>query len=109
MKTLEDNDIALVIKPNIKDGSWAGTVDINILTMPSPDLSQEAADDLLYLVNGLVACFNLMNTDEVFANRVSVYMEVMKKKDDQAKSIRPTDASGNVIDFNQWTKTKGNA
>jgi hypothetical protein len=50
-----------------------------------------------------------MNTDEVFANRVSVYMEVMKKKDDQAKSIRPKDAAGNVIDFNQWTKTKGNA
>lgn len=105
MITFKDNDIALIVSPNIQDGNWTGTVDINIAAMPTPDLSPQAAEDLLYLVNGLVACFQLMNSDAVFANRVSVYMDKMKQDHDQAESLAPS----NVIALDEWTKTKGTA
>lgn len=105
MIPFEDNDIALVVRPNIKDNAWDGTVDLNIVAMPSPNLSKESADDLLYLVNGLVACFNLLNSDPVFANRVSVYMEKMKEDSDRAESL----VSDKVVHLDQWTKTKGTA
>lgn len=106
MFALNDNDIALIVRPNIKDGNWQGTVDLNILAMPSPDLSQEASEDLLYLVNGLVACFHLMNMDPVFANRVSVYMDKLQQEKDQAESLIGSD---NVVSLDKWTKTKGTA
>jgi hypothetical protein len=106
MITFKDNDIALVIRPNIVDGQWNGTVDLNIAAMPSPELTQSAADDLLYLVNGLVACFHLMNADPVFANRVSVYMDKLKQENDRAESLSAAD---NVIQLDAWTKTKGTA
>ncbi len=105
MIPFEDNDIALVVRPNIKDNAWDGTVDLNIVAMPSPSLSKEAADDLLYMVNGLVACFQLMNNDAVFANKVSVYMEKLSQENDRAESLVPD----NVVKLDQWTKTKGTA
>jgi hypothetical protein len=104
MNVFDDNDIALVLRPNIEEGKWNGTVNLNIVAMPSPNLSQEAADDLLYLVNGLVACFGLMNNDAVFANRVSVYMDKLNKEKDAAQSL-----VSNVVHLDQWTKTKGTA
>lgn len=104
MYPLEDNDIALVVRPLIKDGKWMGTVDLNILSMPTPDLSAESVEDLLYLVNGLVACFHLMNNDQVFANRVSVFMEKLGEDNDKVESL-----GDNVIKLDQWTKTKGTA
>jgi hypothetical protein len=105
MIPFEDNDIALVVRPNIKDNSWDGTVDLNIIAMPSPSLSKQATDDLLYMVNGLVACFQLMNNDAVFANKVSVYMEKLSQENDRAESLVPD----NVVTLDQWTKTKGTA
>jgi hypothetical protein len=106
MKAFEDNDIALVVRPNIVEGKWNGTVDLNILAMPSPELSEEASDELLYLVNGLVACFHLMNNDAVFANRVSVYMDKLKQDNDRAESLSSSD---NVVHLDSWTQTKGTA
>lgn len=102
----KDNDIALVVRPNIVDGQWNGTVDLNIAAMPSPELTQEASDDLLYFVNGLVACFHLMNNDPVFANRVSVYMEKLREENERAESLKGAD---NVVQLDAWTKTKGTA
>jgi hypothetical protein len=107
MNPFKDNDIALIVSPNVVDGAWNGTINLNIAAMPSPDLSDAAADDLLYLVNGLVACFHLMNIDPVFANRVSVYMDKLKKEKDRAESLNT--ATDNVIQLDQWTKTKGTA
>lgn len=105
MAPLNDNDIALVVRPNLQAGKWDGTVNLNIVAMPSPDLSAESAEDLLYMVNGLVACFQLMNSDSTFANRVSVYMAKLREENDQAESLTPD----NVVQLDQWTKTKGTA
>lgn len=106
MNPFQDNDIALIVRPNITDGAWNGTVDLNILAMPSPDLSQEAKDDLLYMVNGLAACFQLLNIDGVFQNKVHAYMEKMAKENDKAENLSVAD---NVIQLDQWTKTRGSA
>ena len=107
MIPFNDNDIALIVRPNLNDGKWDGTVNLNILSMPSPDLSQEAAEDLLYMVNGLVACFHLLNNDAVFANKVSVYMEKLRAEEERAESLQPI--ADNVVQLDQWTKTKGTA
>jgi len=44
MAPLNDNDIALVVRPNLQAGKWDGTVNLNIVAMPSPDLSAESAE-----------------------------------------------------------------
>jgi hypothetical protein len=106
MNSFEDNDIALIVRPNITDGEWNGTVDLNIVSMPSPNLSQEAKDDLLYMVNGLAACFQLLNIDGVFQNKVHAFMEKMAEENDKAEDLGSSD---NVVHLDQWTKTKGNA
>ncbi len=108
MISLKDNDFALVIRPNIIDGEWNQTVDINILAMPAPDLSVEGKEDLMYMINGLVACFHLLNVDGVFQNKVHAYMEKMEREEELNAQINGSEAD-NVIQLDRWTKTKGSA
>lgn len=105
---LQDNDIGLIIRPNIDNKQWAGTVDLQAFVMPPKNLSQESLTDLVYMVHGLVACFNLMNSDEDFANQINAELERMH----EAGEIVPIEtgaSEGNVVHINEWTKTKGNA
>jgi hypothetical protein len=108
MLTLKDNDFALVIRPNIIDGGWNQTVDINILAMPAPDLSVEGKEDLMYMINGLVACFHLLNVDGVFQNKVHAYMSKMEEEEARTAALEGANTD-NVIQLDRWTKTKGSA
>jgi hypothetical protein len=107
---LQPNDLALVIRPNIEGKKWNSAVDLQVVVMPPDDLSKDALSELVYIMHGLIACFNLMNSDEKFATLVSDELERMA----DAGELVPINAEAeptadNVVHINQWTKTKGNA
>jgi hypothetical protein len=105
---LQPNDLALLIRPNIEKKQWNGAVDLQVVVMPPDDLSKDSLSELVYIMHGLIACFNLMNSDEKFATLVSDELERMAN----AGELVPIDVQAtadNVVHINQWTKTKGNA
>ena len=105
---LQANDLGLVIRPNIENKQWNGTVDLQAVVMPPDNLSQESLEELVLILHGLVACFNLMNVDEKFAQTIND--ELVRMAD--AGEIVHIDADttpDNVVRLDQWTKTKGNA
>jgi len=105
---LQPNDLALVIRPNIEKKKWNGAVDLQVVVMPPDDLSKDSLSELVYIMHGLIACFNLMNSDEKFATLVSDELERMA----DTGELVPIDVQAtadNVVHINQWTKTKGNA
>lgn len=105
---LQPNDLALVIRPNIKKKQWDGTVDLQAVVMPPDNLTNEALSDLVYIVHGLVACFNLMNSDEKFATLVTDELDRMAEAGELVH-IDVQATADNVVHINQWTKTKGKA
>jgi hypothetical protein len=105
---LQPNDLALVIRPNIEKKQWDGTVDLQAVVMPPDNLTNEALSDLVYIVHGLVACFNLMNSDEKFATLVTDELDRMAEAGELVH-IDVQATADNVVHINQWTKTKGEA
>ena len=93
---LQDNDIGLIIRANIDNKQWAGTVDLQAFVMPPKNLSQESLTDLVYMVHGLVACFNLMNSDEDFANQINAELERMHEAG-EILAIETGASEGNVV------------
>lgn len=103
---LQKDDVGLIIRPNVQDKKWNGTVDVQAVVMPRAVTSEENQAELLHLIYGLVACFNLLNTDEAFAARVSEELDKMIENGDV--NVNPTGES-NVVRIDQWSKTQGNA
>lgn len=103
---LQNDDMALVIRPNITDGKWNSTVDVQLVVMPKKNMSTDALEEVFYIMHGLVAAFNLMNSDEEFAQRISQELERMAEA---GELVSHTGTKDNVISIDQWTKTKGNA
>jgi hypothetical protein len=108
MAMLQPNDLALVIRPNIEKKQWNGTVDLQAVVMPPDNLTQESLSELVLIVHGLVACFNLMNSDEKFAALVTDELERMADAGELVR-IEADVTADNVVRLDQWTKTKGNA
>jgi hypothetical protein len=106
MTPLLNDDVALVIHPNMTNDKWNGTVDVQIVVMPIDKMSKDNLEEVFYIMQGLVAAFNLMNTDEAFAQRISQELERMAEA---GELISHTGNKDNVISIDQWTKTKGNA
>lgn len=105
---LQPNDLALVIRPNIEKKQWSGTVDLQAVVMPPDNLTKESLSELIFIMHGLVACFNLMNSDENFATLVTDELERMAEAGELAH-IEADVTADNVVRLDQWTKTKGNA
>ena len=106
MTPLLNDDMALVIHPNMTNDKWNGTVDVQIVVMPIDKMSKDNLEEVFYIMQGLVAAFNLMNTDEAFAQRISQELERMAEA---GELVTHTGGKDNVISIDQWTRTKGNA
>lgn len=106
MTPLLNDDVALVIHPNMTNDKWNGTVDVQIVVMPIDKMSKDNLEEVFYIMQGLVAAFNLMNTDEAFAQRISQELERMAEA---GELVTHTGGKDNVISIDQWTRTKGNA
>lgn len=103
---LQNDDMALVIRPNITDGKWNSTVDVQLVVMPKQKMQTEELEEVFYIMHGLVAAFNLMNSDENFAMQVSAELERMAEA---GEVVSHTGTKDNVVSLDQWTKTRGNA
>lgn len=106
---IQNDDIALVIRPNVgPDKQWLGTVDLKAVIMPRDNVNDENAQELVHLLNGLVACFHLLNEDESFADKVNETLIKLQEAGAFEFSVEEPTYS-NVVKMSDWTPTKGNA
>lgn len=103
---LQNDDVGLIIRPNKQGKHWAGTVDVQAVVMPREIMSEDNQAEMLHLVYGLIACFNLLNSDEQFSARV--VEELNKMIENGEVNVNPA-GNDNVIYLDHWTKTHGNA
>lgn len=103
---LQDDDTGLILRPNKEGKHWNGTVDVQAVVMPRNIMSEDNQAEMLHIIYGLIVCFNLLNSDEEFATRVSNELEKMIKSGEL--NVNPR-GENNVIHMDQWTKTHGNA
>lgn len=110
MNHIQNDDIALVIRPNVVDGKWQGTVDLNAVVMPKENMSEDDMEELIYLMQALVICFSKLNSDEQFSQEIQE--ELVRSANSGAFRFTVLDSEGmpdNVVSLSQWTHTKGNA
>jgi hypothetical protein len=107
---IKKDDIVLILRPNFDGEDWNGTVDLNMMCMPSDKLNEDSYLELMHLMQGVITCFHLLNQDEEFGEIVAEEMEAMVKSGElQFKDLNQDSTFSNVIDLTQWTQTRGNA
>jgi hypothetical protein len=107
---IKKDDIVLILRPNFDGEDWNGTVDLNMMCMPSDKLNEDSYLELMHLMQGVITCFHLLNQDEEFGEVVAEEMEAMVKSGElQFKDLNQDSTFSNVIDLTQWTQTRGNA
>jgi hypothetical protein len=107
---IKKDDIVLILRPNFDGEDWNGTVDLNMMCMPSDKLNEDSYLELMHLMQGVITCFHLLNQDEEFGEVVAEEMEAMIKSGElQFKDLNQDSTFSNVIDLTQWTQTRGNA
>jgi hypothetical protein len=106
---IKKDDIVLIIRPNFNETKWSGTVDLNVMYMPSDKLDEESYEELMGLMHGVITCFHLLNTDAEFGEKVSIEMDKMIESGKLTVSQLDENTLGEVIDLTEWTQTRGNA
>lgn len=107
---IHKDDIVLILRPNFDGDDWNGTVDLNMLCMPSEKLTEESYGELMGLMQGIITCFHLLNQDDEFGAIVASEMDAMIKSGElKFKDLNEDANFSNVIDLTQWTQTRGNA
>lgn len=107
---INKDDIVLILRPNFTGQDWNGTVDLNLMCMPSDKLNEESYLELMNLMQGIITCFHLLNRDEEFGEIVAEEMDAMIKSGElKFRDLNEDATFSNVIDLTEWTQTKGNA
>jgi hypothetical protein len=107
---IKKDDIVLILRPNFDGEEWNGTVDLNLMCMPSDKLNEDSYLELMNLMQGIITCFHLLNRDEEFGAVVAEEMDAMIKSGElQFKDLSEDATFSNVIDLTEWTQTRGNA
>ena len=111
---LADDEVAFIIRPiNIDDmDDWDGSVGTGIAVGDNFCYSDDVLQDLVYVATLCSAFLDLIEKDDEIFDRVSDhrYEIMMKQINKHSKGDKPLqDSKGKVINFNEYTKTKGNA
>ena len=102
---LADDEVAFIIKPinNENMDEWDGSVGTGIAVGDNFRYTNEVLQDLVYVATLCSAFLDLMEQDDEIFDRVSDHRyEIMIKQINKH-------SKGKVINFNEYTKTKGNA
>jgi len=102
---LDDDDVAVIIRPVFNKKEWTGKVDLSALIMPVTKLKDNEHDLIKDTMYALVTCFHLLNTDKDFGERVADEMDRMAN----AGELGNVQKTVNVTHLSSWTKTEGNA
>ena len=105
---IKKDDIVLIIRPNFENKEWNGTVDLNMICMPSDNLDEEAYTEIVGLAQGVVTCFHMLNSDAEFGQKVADKMDEMVSSGELAFNAQ-SDLFDASFDLTQWTQTQGNA
>tara|TARA_R100001377_G_scaffold82817_1_gene63586 strand:+ start:782 stop:1129 length:348 start_codon:yes stop_codon:yes gene_type:complete len=111
---LEDDEVAFIIKPTSIDNleDWDGTVSTGIAVGDNFCYSEDVLQDLVYVATLCSAFLDLMEKDDELMDRVAehrhkILMEEISRRSKRDKALQG--GGGEVINFNAYTKTKGNA
>jgi len=106
-KKLQEDDLAIVIRPLIEKGEWTGKVDLNGIIMPLLNLSEDDHTIVKDSMYAMVTCYHLLNTDTEFAERINNEMDKLAEEGDLDSLLEGEEIKSG--DLTAWTKTKGNA
>ena len=111
---LGDDEVAFIISPTSKTSleGWDGTVSTGIAVGDNFRHSEDVLHDLVYVATLCSAFLDLMEEDEDIMERITnhrrfLLMQEINKKAEEDKPLQKS--NGKVINFNEYTKTKGNA
>ena len=111
---LGDDEVAFIIRPTSKGSleGWDGTVTTGIAVGSNFFYSDAVLHDLVYIATLCSAFLDLMESDEevmemVVDHRRNLMMEELSRRQEEDKPLQ--ELKGEVINFNAYTKTKGNA
>jgi len=112
---LADDEIAFIIRPtNLSNNisEWDGSIGTGVAVGDNFSHPQEILKDLLYVATLCSAFLDLMEIDEDIFDRVAdhrykLMMVELNKRSKEDSSLQET--KGEVINFNAYTKTKGEA
>tara|TARA_R110000796_G_scaffold12993_3_gene42554 strand:- start:1074 stop:1421 length:348 start_codon:yes stop_codon:yes gene_type:complete len=111
---LGDDEVAFIIRPTSKGSleGWDGTVTTGIAVGSNFCYSDDVLHDLVYIATLCSAFLDLMESDEevmemVAEHRRKLMMEELSRRQEEDKPLQ--ELKGEVINFNAYTKTKGNA
>ena len=111
---LGDDEVAFIISPTSKTSleEWDGTVSTGIAVGDNFRHSEDVLHDLVYVATLCSAFLDLMESDEevmemVVDHRRNLMMEELSRRQEEDKPLQ--ELKGEVISFNAYTKTKGNA
>ena len=111
---LADDEVAFIIRPiNNEDmDDWDGSIGTGIAVGDNFCYSDDVLSDLVYVATLCSAFLDLMEKGEEIFNRVNDhrYEMMMKQINNRNKEDKPLqNTKGEVVNFNEYTKTKGNA
>jgi hypothetical protein len=103
--TLEDDEVAVIIRPSpYTEGDWHGLVTTGISYDNDSTLPEEVLEDCIHVAMLCTTLLDLMNDDDELYERVMDHRFKLLKE-----QIARQEETAEVINFNEFTKTKGNA
>lgn len=116
---LENDEYALILKPYFVDEDDEMRVSVGMAIDYDNGHSVDTQSHMYFSLTLLGACFDMLNKDEDFYNRVLEKRDEMFMEEEEAfvnspdeEEIKPAHkykSEGNVITLTQFTKTKGTA
>lgn len=106
---LDDEDFLIRVKPIMSGSSWIGEVDLSIITSGKSKLGSQDYDTLSYLCQLIISAVPTMEVDDYVRDALIDSVDEYLKNMEEEEHINFTDKSGNVINIDFSTKTKGNA
>ena len=111
---LAEDEVAFIIKPTSSGGleDWDGSVATAVAVGDNFCYDSDVLQDLVYVATLCSAFLDLMEKDGDLMDRVSdhrheMLLKEIKKHAKNSKSLQGS--TGEIINFNAYTKTKGNA
>lgn len=111
---LADDEVAFIIRPTSRTSieGWDGTVATGVAVGDNFCYSDGVLHDLVYIATLCSTFLDLMEADEevmemVVEHRRTLLMEELSRRQEEDNPLQ--ELKGQVINFNAYTKTKGNA
>lgn len=108
-KEIQDDEIAIVIRPRNYDENWKGEVDIELVASENLSMPPKIQAQMLNVATMMSAFLDIAaeypDVYDLVEEHRNYLMEIELEDQKPLEVIK----DGNVYTLNRWTKTKGNA